>query len=51
MVDATDDGVEPGTLATQLLCVRRVVPDRGAFQLAGYFFEALALAGVVKDTP
>ena len=51
LVDAVDDGVEPGAFAAQLLRARRVVPHRGAFQLAAYFFQTFALGSVVKDTP
>src|SRR5690348_3242165 len=50
-VDAVDDGVQSGAFAAQFLRVGRVVPHGGALQFAGYFFQALALGGVVKDTP
>jgi hypothetical protein len=38
-------------LATQFLGALRVIPDGGAFELASYFFESLALDVEVKDTP
>ncbi|GGA00749.1 hypothetical protein GCM10011408_22130 [Dyella caseinilytica] len=50
-VDAADDGVQAGAFAAQFLRARRIVPDVGTFQFATYFFEALTLGGVVKDTP
>jgi hypothetical protein len=50
-VDAADDGVQAGAFAAQFLRARRIVPDGGALQFAAYFFEALTLGGVVKDTP
>jgi hypothetical protein len=51
VVDTADDGVETGAFAAQFLRTRRIVPDGRAFQLAAYFFQALALGVVVKDTP
>jgi hypothetical protein len=42
---------QAGALATQVLGVRGIVPDRRAFQFAGYFLEALAFGFVVKETP
>jgi hypothetical protein len=50
-VQARHEIGEPRTLATQILRALRIVPDVRAFQLAGYFFQALALDRVVKDTP
>jgi hypothetical protein len=43
--------MQAGAFTAQLLRSRRVVPYRGAFQFAGYFFELFTLGGVVKDTP
>jgi hypothetical protein len=43
--------VEARTLAAQFLRARGVIPYLGVLQFAGYFFQALALGGVVKDTP
>jgi len=40
-----------GAFAAQFLGAFRVVPDVGDFQLAAYFFEAVFLFRVVKDTP
>jgi hypothetical protein len=51
VADAVDGLVQQRTLAAQLLGVLGVVPDVRAFQLAVYFFQALALGIVVKDTP
>jgi hypothetical protein len=49
--DAVDVLFQAGALAAQGLGVFGVVPDVWAFQLAVYFFQALALGVVVKDTP
>jgi hypothetical protein len=49
--DAVDVLLQAGALATQGLGVFGVVPDVGVFQLPIYFFQALALGFVVKDTP
>jgi len=43
--------VEAGPFAAQFLGFRRVAPNAGIFQFAAYFFEAVALGGVVKGTP
>jgi hypothetical protein len=40
-----------GAFAPERLGPLRVVPDVGAFQLAGYFFETFDLEVEVKDTP
>jgi hypothetical protein len=42
---------QPRAFAAQILRALRIIPDVRVFQFAGYFFEALALGGVVKDTP
>jgi hypothetical protein len=49
--DTVDVLFQAGTLAAQGLGVLGVVPDIGAFQFPVYFFQALALGVVVKDTP
>ena len=49
--DAVDGLVEQRTFAPQRLCAFGVVPDVGVFEFAFYFFQALALGVVVKDTP
>jgi len=46
-----DRGLEPGPLAPQFLRSTGRVPDPGILELAVYFFESLALAVVLKDTP
>jgi hypothetical protein len=43
--------VQTGAFAAQILGARGIVPNRGVFQLAGYFFQTFALARVVKETP
>jgi hypothetical protein len=43
--------IEPGPFASQVLGLFRVVPDVGVFELAAYFFEAVTLCSIVKDTP
>jgi hypothetical protein len=43
--------IEARAFAPQFLSARGVIPDIGILQFAGYFFQALALGGVVKDTP
>ncbi|EIL95918.1 hypothetical protein UU5_08960 [Rhodanobacter sp. 115] len=50
-VDAIDHGMQAGAFAAQFLRARRIVPDGGTFQFAGYFLKAFALGSVVKDTP
>ena len=42
---------EARAFAAEVLGALRLVPDVGVFQFAGYFFQALALDRVVKDTP
>jgi hypothetical protein len=49
--DAVDDLVELRAFLAQLLGAFGVVPDVGILQLAAYFFQALSLGVVVKDTP
>jgi len=49
--DAVDGLAERGTLAAQGLGALGVVPDVGVFQFTLYFFQALALGIVVKETP
>jgi hypothetical protein len=49
--DAVDVFLQAGALSAQGLGVVGVVPDIRAFQLAVYFFQALTLGFVVKDTP
>jgi hypothetical protein len=49
--DAVDVLLQAGTLAAQGLGVFGVVPDIRVLQLPVYFFQALALGVVVKDTP
>jgi hypothetical protein len=49
--DAADDAIEVRAFLAEILRALRVVPDRGAFELARDFFEALRLRIEVKDTP
>jgi hypothetical protein len=49
--DAVDVLLQAGAFAAQCLGVFGVVPDIRVFQLPVYFFKALALGFVVKDTP
>jgi hypothetical protein len=49
--DAVDVLLQAGTLATQGLGVFGVVPDVRVLEFPVYFFQALALGIVVKDTP
>jgi len=49
--DAAYGLVEKGFLAAQGLGVFGVVPDVRVFEFPVYFFQALALGVVVKDTP
>jgi len=51
LVEGINNGFEGGTLFTQRLGAFRFVPDVRLFQLGVYFFEALFLGIVVKDTP
>jgi hypothetical protein len=39
------------TLAAELTCLVRVLPDGRIFQLANYLFEAFLLVVVLKETP
>jgi len=50
-VQGLDNLLKGGALAAQGLGALRVVPDVRVFQLAGDFFEPVALYSVVKDTP
>jgi len=49
--DTVDVLLQAGAFATQGLGVLGIVPDIRALELAVYFFQALALGIVVKDTP
>ena len=49
--DAVDVLFQAGAFAAQGLCVFGVVPDIRVLKLPVYFFQALALGFVVKDTP
>ena len=49
--NAVDVLLKAGTLAAQGLGVFGVAPDIRVFQFPVYFFQALALGFVVKDTP
>lgn len=49
--DAVDGLVQQRAFAAQGLRAFRIVPDVRMFQFAFYFFQALALGVVVKDTP
>ena len=49
--NSVDDLVELGALLAQLLRALGAVPDVGILQFPAYFFQALALGVVVKDTP
>jgi hypothetical protein len=49
--DAVDVLFQAGTFAAQGLGILGVVPDIRVFELPVYFFQALALGFVVKDTP
>jgi hypothetical protein len=51
LADAVDGLVQQRALAAKLLGVFGFVPDVRVFQLPAYFFQALALGIVVKDTP
>mgnify|MGYP007113695043 CR=1 FL=1 len=51
VVERADDGFKPGALAPQFLSLFRVAPDVGVFEFAVYFFETVALCGIVKGTP
>jgi hypothetical protein len=44
-------GLEARTLAAEFLSAVRLAPDLGLLQVEAYLFEALFLAGVVKETP
>lgn len=50
-VQTLDELSEACPLAAEVLRPLRVIPDVGIFELAAYFFEALAFGWVVKDTP
>jgi hypothetical protein len=50
-VEGGDHAIEPGPLATELLCALGVLPDGRVFEFAQYFGQSLALARIVKDTP
>ena len=49
-IDAIHDGMQPGAFTAKFLRARRLVPDLGILQLAGYLFQPLALGSVVKGT-
>ncbi len=49
--DAVDVLLQAGAFTAQGLCVFGVVPDVRVLKLPVYFFQALALGFVVKDTP
>jgi hypothetical protein len=49
-IERCDDLVEARSLAAELLGTVGRIPDRGIFQLAIYFREALALVVVLKET-
>jgi hypothetical protein len=50
-VQRTHDSLQPGALTPKTLRPFRIVPDVRVFEFAVYFFEAVALGGIVKDTP
>jgi hypothetical protein len=50
-VDFFQLGGELDALAAELASLVRVLPDRGVFQLPGYFFEPFFLDVVLKETP
>jgi len=50
-VQAVHESGQARTLSAEILGALRIVPDIGAFQLPGYFFQAFFLDVVVKDTP
>ncbi len=50
-VDLFELGSELGAFTAELARLIGVLPDGGVFQLAGYFFEALFLGVVLKETP
>jgi len=51
LVEGVDNRFQRGTFFTQRLSAFRFVPDVRLFQLCVYFFQALFLGIVVKDTP
>jgi len=51
LVKRTDDAIELRTLTAQCLGTCRIVPDFRVLQFAAYFFQAVFVAGIVKDTP
>jgi hypothetical protein len=50
-VDFFELGSKLGAFAAELASLVGVLPDGRVFQLAGYFFEALFLGVVLKETP
>lgn len=50
-VDLFELGGKLGAFTAELACLIGVLPDGWVFQLAGYFFEALFLGVVLKETP
>ncbi|ACY85759.1 hypothetical protein ETAE_2926 [Edwardsiella piscicida] len=50
-IDGVDDDFQGGALFAQCLRTLRFIPDIRLFQLGVYFFQALFLGIVVKDTP
>jgi hypothetical protein len=51
LIQRRDDAIKARALAAQFLCLDRIIPDFGVFQLPAYFFEPVPLLSVVKDTP
>jgi hypothetical protein len=51
LVEGVDNRFKRGTFFTQRLCAFGFVPDVRLFQLGVYFFQALFLGIIVKDTP
>jgi hypothetical protein len=51
LVEVYDDLLEACSFLAKRLCLFRIVPDVGLFQLAADFRQALCLALVVKGTP
>jgi len=50
-IQRLDQLAQAGALLVEGLCPIRVLPDLGLFQFTLDFGQALAFAGVVKDTP
>jgi hypothetical protein len=50
-IKAIHELAQARTFAAEILRALRIVPDVGAFEFAGYFFETFALDRVVKETP